>query len=189
MTARADLWFYNYYNNYKINILLYIIFYTFSRRSSQRGAKTKTEIWHLKYYIFFGNIFGDSLGFHYFELHSKIKYASELKINGIYFVLRSAFVIFAFRFTNQRIWKDRTHDIIHWGRGQFCPPPISCNLTSDRPSTAAREELKTAPCYIRLTPLVAGLFVLCPKRIKTQGTTNTFIENSFFQIKYIFLKL
>jgi hypothetical protein len=31
----------------------------------------------------------------YFELHSKIKYASELKINVIYFVLRSTFVIFA----------------------------------------------------------------------------------------------
>ena len=43
--------------------------------------------------------------------------------------------------------------------GNFTPP-ISCNLTSDIPTTAARKELYPGPCYIRLTPLVAGLFVL-----------------------------
>ena len=43
---------------------------------------------------------------------------------------------------------------------ELLPPPISCNVTSNIPSTAPCEELKTVPCYIRLTPFVAGLFVL-----------------------------
>ena len=49
------------------------------------------------------DLFCISLGFCYFELHSKINCASEIKINGIYFVFRSAFAIFA----NNNLMKSR----------------------------------------------------------------------------------